>query len=362
MNVPPDRPPEQPPPAAPERLSVLLVAPPWFPVPPVGYGGVEAVCGTLVDALGRRGHRVEVVAAGTSRPGVPVHSAYETPLPDRINDSIAEIYHATRVEEVVRSGAFDVVHDHSMIGPLLGAVRRTPTVSTVHNAVSRDYLQYTEAVSRWTPLVGLSAAHLRGLPTVRWRGFVHNGIPTALFPFAESRPREDWVLYLGRCTRVKGMHTAIDAARAAGRRIVLAAKCNEPPERKYFEERVAPRLGTDTEWLGEVDFGTKAELLGRASCLLNPIDWNEPFGLVMAEAQACGTPVVTLARGAAPELVDHGRTGFVCDSFDELVRSIDKVGDIRATDCRTRAESMFDQEVMAAGYERLYLEAISEGS
>jgi glycosyltransferase involved in cell wall biosynthesis len=340
-------------------LSVLLVVPPWLPVPPVGYGGVEAVCALLAEGLAARGHRVEIMAAGGSRVGVPLHTTYPAPLPDRINDSIVDVYHATRTEEVLAAGDFDIVHDHTLMGPLLGMLRRTPTVTTVHNAYGRDYLEYAELVSRRADLVGVSRTLVESLSGVTWRGWVHNGIPTADFPYADVSEREDWVLYLGRAVRVKGIHTAIDAARAAGKRIVIAAKCHEPPELRYYEQYVAPRLGPDTEWLGEVDFKTKADLLVRASCLLNPIDWNEPFGLVMAEAQACGTPVVALDRGAVPEIVEDGVTGIVCDTVEELPAAVHRVGELSSERCRERAVSMFDQDVMAAGYERFYRETLA---
>jgi glycosyltransferase involved in cell wall biosynthesis len=338
-----------------EPLSVLVVVPPWFPIPPVGYGGLEAVADSLIRALALRGHRVEVVGGGGSTLPVPVHTAYSEPLPLRINESIVDVRHAMLVEDVLAGSNFDVVHDHTLMGPWLAAKRDGASVTTLHNGIARsDYLAYMERVSRLSPVVGVSRSHVRSLPTVRWAGFVHNGIRTCALPFADRSAREDWVLYLGRGHRSKGMHTAIDAARAAGRRIVVAAKCNEPPEKRYFSEWVEPRLGPDVEWLGEVDFATKGELLARASCLLNPVDWAEPFGLVMAEAQACGTPVVALDRGACAEVVEHGVTGWICQTPDELPAALSAVEGLSSQSCRDRAVSAFDESVMAAGYEQLY--------
>jgi glycosyltransferase involved in cell wall biosynthesis len=325
-----------------------------LPVPPRGYGGLEAVCATLVEALVARGHRVELVAGGGSHVSVPLHTAFPKPMPDRINDNIVDLVHAATVQEIVSAKHFDVIHDHTWLGPLLAPMRSVPTVTTMHNHPSREWLTYTEMVSRTSPLLGVSRSHIDSLPTVRWRGYVHNGIPTVRFPFSGDHAREEWVLYLGRATRVKGMHTAIDVARRAGRRIVLAAKWNEPSEKKYYAEYIEPRLGPDTEWLGEVDFDTKVELLSKATCLLNPIDWHEPFGLVMAEAQACGTPVVALNRGAAAEVVEHAHTGFVYDTVEELPAGIEQAAKISSRDCRERAERLFDSAVMAAGYEAQY--------
>jgi glycosyltransferase involved in cell wall biosynthesis len=300
-----------------------------------------------------------VVGGGGPQLDVPVHSAYAEPLPLRINESIIDVRMAMLVEDVLSGSTFDIVHDHTLMGPWLAAKRESTSLTTVHNAVSKDYLAYTERASRLSPVVGISRSHVQALPTVRWKGFVHNGIPTTQFPFADRDHREDWVLFLGRSVRVKGMHTAIDAARAAGRRILLAAKCNEPPEKRYFVEWIEPRLGPDAEWLGEVDFTTKGELLSRTSCLLNPVDWNEPFGLVMAEAQACGTPVVALDRGASAELVEHGVTGWICGTAEELPAALSKAENLSSKACRDRAVTAFDESVMAAGYEQLYRKLVA---
>jgi len=237
--------PESPPTATLRPLSILQVVPPWLPVPPRGYGGIEAVCATLVDGLVARGHHVELVAGGGLQVPVPLHAAFPEPMPDRINDSIVDLLHGAAAQEIAMSRHFDVIHEHTWLGALLGPLRPVPTLTTIHNLPSRDYLTYTEIVSKNSALVGLSRSHLSGLPTVRWSGYVHNGIPTDKYPFSPESAREDWVFYLGRATRAKGMHAAIDAARAAGRRIILAAKCNEPPEKKYFAEYIAPRLGRD---------------------------------------------------------------------------------------------------------------------
>lgn len=340
-------------------LSILVVVPPWFPVPPKGYGGVEAVCDSLIRALVSKGHRVEVAGGGGSELDVPVHTAYSEPLPLRINESIVDVRHAMMVEDVLESSQFDVVHDHTLMGPWLAAKRPEVSLTTVHNALSEDYLSYTERVSATASLVGVSQFHIDGLPSIDWLDFVHNGVATERFPYVDRDSREEWVLYLGRSIRTKGMHTAIDAARIAGRKIVLAAKCNEPFEKKYFAEYIEPRLGPGVEWLGEVDFKTKAELLGRATCLLNPIAWQEPFGLVMAEAQACGTPVVALDQGSCSEVVLHGETGWLCDSTVGLASGIEEAEGMSSSACRLRAVTHFDENVMADSYERLYLKLLA---
>jgi glycosyltransferase involved in cell wall biosynthesis len=201
-------------------------------------------------------------------------------------------------------------------------------------------------------LVAISHAQVRAAPEITWAGVVHNALPVDDYPFRADK--DGFVLSLGRLDPSKGAHLAVDAARAAGRRLVLAGKCTEPPERRYFDEAVRPRLGPDVEWLGEVDNATKLELLARASCLLFPLQWEEPFGMVMIEAMACGTPVVALRRGAVPEVVAHGSGGLVCDRADELPAAIEQVGSIDPAACRRLAHERFDVGVMAAGYESLY--------
>ena len=203
-----------------------------------------------------------------------------------------------------------------MAGPLVAAGRDVPTVVTVHGPVAGELGEYYRQLGTTVSLVAISDRQRRIAPDLNWLATVHNALRVDGFPFRDEK--EDWVFFLGRCVQDKGMHVAIDAARAAGRRIVLAAKCTEPLEKAYFEAEIAPRLGPDTEWLGEVSSAEKKELLSRAGCLLFPILWEEPFGMVMIEALACGTPVVALRRGSVPEVVIDGLTGIVCDDPDEL--------------------------------------------
>jgi glycosyltransferase involved in cell wall biosynthesis len=206
-------------------------------------------------------------------------------------------------------------------------------------------------------LIAISDAQRRTAPDLDWCATVYNAIDAAGFPFREDK--EDWVLFLGRCTPDKGMHLAIDAARAAGRKIVLAAKCTEPAETAYFETEIKPRLGPDAEWLGEVGGEQKKDLLSRARCLLFPIQWEEPFGMVMIEAMACGTPVVALRRGSVPEVVTCGVTGMVCNDPAELADAINAVGTIDPAACRNDVLTRFHPEAMAAGYEKAYQRALA---
>jgi glycosyltransferase involved in cell wall biosynthesis len=181
---------------------------------------------------------------------------------------------------------------------------------------------------------------------------VHNAVRVRDFPFTAAK--DGYALFLGRVCPEKGLPTAISAARAAGIPLLIAAKCTEPPEREYFERMVRPALGRGTTWLGEVGGEQKRRLLARARCLLFPIDWEEPFGMVLIEALACGTPVVAMRRGAVPEVVSHGLTGLLAERAEQLPDLLHEVGHIDPRACRAEAERRFDVARMAADYEAVY--------
>jgi glycosyltransferase involved in cell wall biosynthesis len=258
----------------------------------------------------------------------------------------------------VALGILDV-HDHSLAGPLVAGGRDAPTVVTVHGPVDSELGEYYRQLGTTASLVAISDRQRLVAPDLNWCAMVHHALRDDRFPFQEEK--EDWVLFLGRCVQDKGMHVAIDAARAAGRRIVLAAKCSEPLEKEFFEAEIAPRPGPDTEWLGEVSAATKKDLLSRAGCLLFPIMWEEPFGVVMIEALACETPVVALRRGSVPEVVIDGLTGFVCDDPRDLPAALHEIDTIDPELCRKDVIDRFRPEVMAAGYEDAY-RAVTESS
>lgn len=269
-----------------------------------------------------------------------------------MGEPFPEVLHAVRVARILDQLDVDVVHDHSLAGPLIATGHDVPTIVTVHGPVSGELGEYYRQLGTSVSLVAISDRQRELALDLNWRATVHNGLRVDGFPF--RRDKEDWALFLGRSVWDKGMHLAIDAARAAGRRIVLGAKCSEPAERAYFEAEITPRLGPDTDWLGQVGAAEKKDLLSRAGCLLFPILWEEPFGMVMIEALACGTPVVALRRGSVPEVVMDGLTGIVCDDPDELPAALRAVGAIDPDVCRKDVVDRFSPDVMAAGYEHAY--------
>lgn len=343
----------------PRPLRVAVVAPPWFELPPAGYGGIESVVADLVDQLVGRGHRVELIGAGRHRTrAAHFHATYDLPPSERLGTPVPEVTHAARAAAVLRAVTVDLVHDHTLAGPLLALDRRVPTVATMHGPVVGELGEYYAALGSAVGLVAISESQRRLNPTLNWVGTVHNAVDVSSFPFRSSK--DEYLLWLGRFSPDKAPDLAIDAARAVGRPIVLAGKCTEPAERAYFARRIAPRLGPGVRYVGEADARRKRTLLCRARALLFPVQWDEPFGMVMIEAMACGTPVVALRRGSVPEVVAHGVTGIVTDRPGELPAAVRAAVRLNPVACRRRAHEHFDLPVMAAGYERVYRRVLAD--
>jgi glycosyltransferase involved in cell wall biosynthesis len=335
-------------------LRIGVLAPPWYEIPPRAYGGIESMCAWLVDGLVARGHKVTLVGAGRGRTRGRFLRTFERPPTRRLGESLPEALHAATAASLLLGLDLDVVHDFSLTGPLLADSREVPTLVTVHGDLRGELGAYYRALGDQVGLVAISWAQRRGAPDLPWVGVIHSGLPVEDYPYRQTKDR--FALFLGRMSPVKGAHLAIEAARASGFRLVMAGRCNQADERAYFDRWVRPRLGRDVAWLGEVDTARKKDLLSRASCLLFPIRWAEPFGLVMVEALACGTPVVALGVGAVPEVIEHGRSGLIGQRPEDLAGLLSQVGDIDPAACRKRAQS-FHVAAMVKNYEALYAAA-----
>ena len=344
-----------------QPLKIGMIAPPWFELPPAGYGGTETVVAGLVDQLVDRGHEVTLVGSGRSGTRAQdFRPVYDTPPSHLLGSSVMpELVLAAEVGRIMDELDVDIVHDHSAAGPLLARHRRQPTVVTMHGPVAGENGDYHRRLGSTVGIIAISDAQRRQAPELNWVGTVHNAIDVAAFPFREQK--SDTVLWLGRFSPDKGAHVAIETARRAGRKIILAGKLTEPSEKAYFDREVRPLLSHDAEYIGEADTHLKRELFANAACLLFPIQWEEPFGMVMAEALACGTPVIATRRGSVPEIVRHGENGFIADAADQLVEVVQRASEIDPHMCRNDAEQRFDLPVMAAGYERIY-RMLAEGT
>jgi glycosyltransferase involved in cell wall biosynthesis len=343
-------------------LDIAVVAPPWLPIPPRGYGGIEALVADTVAGLTARGHRVTLVSAGRAEddplPDALTLTTSDEPRIDEIGAEMPAVAHAAEALATVEELHPDVVHDHTTAFALGAAGLPCPVVVTAHGPVLGDELRYLRAIGRHASPVAISESQRRQSPSVPWYATVHNGLVVDPIPFHE-RPDGDHVAFVGRLSPDKGVHIAIDVARKAGRRIVVAGKCSEPAEQEYFDAMVRPRLGPDVEWLGEVDGDAKYDVLGGAACMLFPLQWEEPFGLVVIESMACGTPVVSLARGAVPELVVDGVTGYVRDGADDLVPCLDRLDDISRAACREHVADSYSIDRTVEGYEAVYRSLIT---
>jgi glycosyltransferase involved in cell wall biosynthesis len=334
-------------------LDIAMIATPWYELPPDAYGGIEAMCAALVDGLVERGNQVTVIGVGTN--GTRGRFLATDPTPagtERLGRAGPEVLHAARAAEMLRFLHPDIVHDHSTAGPLQAPQRHAPTVVTAHGPVSGESGDYYRALGQTVHMVAISRSQQEQAPHLPWYGQIHNAIRTTSFPFHEHK--DDSVLFLGRIAADKGVHLAIDAARGAGRPIIIAGTCNDPAEQTYFDKEVAPRLGEDAQWVGEADRHLKLDLLAHARCLLFPICWEEPFGMVMIEAMACGTPVVALRRGSVPEIVQDGVTGYICDRPEQLADAVRSADGLSPRACRRRVLEQFDTSHMAEEYETLY--------
>jgi glycosyltransferase involved in cell wall biosynthesis len=339
-------------------LQIAMVAPPYFDVPPTAYGGIEVVVADLVDALVARGHQVTLIGAGQHATRAQRFiSTYDVGPAEQLGEPMPEMVHTAKVASILDTLDIDVIHDHTMAGPLMARGRLTPTVVTAHGPVRGDPGEYYRALGDTVRLVAISDAQRSSAPDLPWAATVHNAIRAQTFPY--SARKDDFALFLGRFHPEKAPHLAIDAARAAGMRVVLAGKCSEPVERAYFSREIEPRIGSDVTIFGVANAVAKRELLSRAACMLFPICWEEPFGLVVIEAMVCGTPVVALRRGAAPELIVHGQTGIIVDTPAEMPAAITAARMLDPAVCREHVEANFAVEVMAAGYEAVYANTLA---
>jgi glycosyltransferase involved in cell wall biosynthesis len=336
-------------------MRIGLIAPPWTPIPPDLYGGIELVVDQLARGIQAAGHDVLLYTTGDSTCPVPRRWVLPQAEGQRIGMAVPELRHVIHAYEALKD--CDVVHDHTMMGPFHAEhYPGLPVATTIHGPFNEDLQDLYRAQSGRVPLIAISHAQHRAAPDIPVARVIHHGIDASLFPVGDGGGDADgpYVVFLGRMADDKGAHRAVRIARRAGIRILMAAKMREPWEKRYFIEQVEPLLGPDAHYLGEVSHQRKLELLTGASALLFPIRWNEPFGMVMIEAMACGTPVLAFPEGAAPEVVADGSTGFLCEDEDAMVRAIDRLGELKRADCRLAVEGYFSTQRMVAEHIELF--------
>jgi glycosyltransferase involved in cell wall biosynthesis len=341
-----------------DALRIALLCPVWFPVPPPLYGGIESVVALLAEGLDEVGHDVTVFAAGDSLTDARLTWVYEHAPSERIGQPLPELRHVLACYE--RGGEFDVISDHT--GPLataLGALSLAPVLHTVHGPLDGELGDAYEQIARISArlrLISLSRSQRRPHPSLPWVANCPNAIDPSRFRWSSARG--DYLAFLGRMGPDKGCHHAVAVAQETGLPLKIAAKCREPEERAYFAEQIEPYLGGGVEYLGEIGHEEKVELLRNARVTLFPIEWEEPFGLVMIESLACGTPVVATRRGSVPEVIEHGRTGIIVERCEELAAAITEADRLDRAACRRAVEERFSPRPFVASYLRAFRAAV----
>jgi glycosyltransferase involved in cell wall biosynthesis len=333
-------------------MRIGLIAPPWIPVPPPAYGGTEVVVDNLARGLTALGHDVRLFTVGESTCPVPRQWLYRSPA-EPMGDRWREAAHVLAAYEALADT--DIIHDHTLIGPLLSGrhgIPRPPVVTTIHAQVTPQNRRILAEVARHASIVAVSHAHARCFGDIPVTAVIHHGID--LDVHKPGPGTGGYLLFVGRMSADKGVHRAVRVARRAGRPLVISAKMRDPAERAYFEQQVRPLLRPGDSIPAEQPLAVRLELMRYAAALVNPIAWPQPFGLVMIEALAAATPVLTFRKGAAPEIIDHGRTGFLCRSEHEMIAAVAHVHELDRSQCRAAAERRFSLARMAADYERLY--------
>jgi glycosyltransferase involved in cell wall biosynthesis len=339
-------------------MRIGLLAPPWTPVPPRLYGGIELVVDLLAQGFQAAGHDVLLFTTGDST--CPVERRHVLPVAQgwRIGMAVPEVIHVTSGYDALRDWGADVVHDHTIFGPFYSErYPDLPVVTTVHGPLESELGGVYERLDGRVPVIAISEAQRRPTPHIRIARVIHHGIDARDFPFGAGDG--GYFLFLGRMSPDKGAHRAMEAAHKAGVRLIMAAKMREPSEYDYFEQFVQPYLNENLVYLGEVPHEKKLELLAGAAGLLFPIRWNEPFGMVMLEAMACGTPVLAFPEGAAPEVVQHGRTGFLCHDELDMAEAIGQVRTIDRAACRAAVEGYFSTTRMVDEHLALFADILN---
>lgn len=338
------------------KTKIAQLAPLWIPVPPRTYGGIELMLSLLTEELVARNYDVTLFASGDSKTSAKLIPLTEKGIWLQKGLRSPHAYINTAIERIYkRRGSFDLFHNHFdfFMFPLCLS-EAIPILTTLHRPMDpvavQAYRTYRDVTFCAISQDQRRSAEENGIPIV---DVVYNGIIPEKYAFKETAG--DYFMYLGRINKEKGIVDAITVSREAGVKLLVAGNIVGGDEWNYFLHEVQPLLNEENiNFVGQLDFNEKARLLGGAKALLFPIDRREPFGLVMIEAMACGTPVIAYRRGSVPEIVEDGKTGFIVETKEEMIEAIKKIHTIKRKNCRVRVEQNFTLKQMVDRYEEIY--------
>ena len=337
-------------------MRIAQISPLWERVPPFRYGGIELIVKLLTDELVRRGHEVTLFASGDSIVKAKLHSVHNQAL--RLDSSIQEpdIYHQMILADLYQEAYanFDIIHSHVGYAALpYSRFAKTPTVHTLHGAFTPDTAKIFRRFSE-QPLISISKSQREPCLDLNYVHTVYNGIDTAAYPFYSEPVQPAYLAFVGRISPQKGAVEAIKIAIASGLPLKMAGKV-DAVDIDYYREQVEPLIdGEQIQYLGEVTHDDKVRLLGEATVTLFPITWREPFGLVMIESMAAGTPVIAMNLGSVPEVIADGKTGFVCDDLNKMIEMVPNATKLDRQTCREYVFNRFSVESMTNEYEQAY--------
>jgi glycosyltransferase involved in cell wall biosynthesis len=350
-------------------MKIAQVAPLWENVPPLHYGGTERIVSYLTETLVEKGHDVTLFACGTSETSAKLTAVYPRPLfKDNIpwTNIMYPLLHITEVFD--QADDFDIIHIHlnkasDYLALPLAMRHHHKVIFTLHfpypTSQNRTDRHLVLQKYRTLNFTSISDAQREGGENLNWLATIHNGID--LEPYAFSAAPQDYFFWIGKFNPDKGVAEAILAAEAAGVKLILAGSIDhlEAEDLRYYQEKIEPRIDNENiVYVGELNDQQKSEYFGGAIAFLNPIKWNEPFGLTMIESMACGTPVIAFRNGAAPEIISENKTGFLVNTVEEMTEKISQVSSLKRADCRTHVEQLFSAERMSNQYEAVYEQVV----
>jgi glycosyltransferase involved in cell wall biosynthesis len=343
------------------EMRIALLAPFEESVPPLMYGGTERVIYSLAEGLVKLGHHVTLLASGDSQTSARLFPCVDESIRSVLENNPRTWHYLQwqgfhRALQHLQSHHYDIVHNHGD-WPFLIADHFTaaPMITTIHNPA--QYKLGVPSVYNQYDYVSISDAERRYMPRLNYVATVHHGIDPSMFEYNEQGG--DYLVFLGRMSPDKGPTQAIEIAKRTNHKLIMAAKI-DPPDRHYYRQVIKPLIdGKQINYIGEAAHNTKVTLLKNAKALLSPIQWDEPFGLTNIEAMACGTPVIAIGRGALPEIIIDGKTGYLCKTIKQMADRVADIDKISRKDCRTHIEQHFSEDRMARDYVRVYQQVIA---